>query len=131
MSETLDDYCGVVRTYHDDAKTILHEEYFINTGKKEGIYKSYWYNGQLCIEVNYIDGLRNGIYKLYHFNGQLWEEVNYISGKENGIYKSYHENGQLGNEVNYIGGKINGIYKSYYNNGKLHVVKKITLNIKN
>jgi hypothetical protein len=24
------DYCGVVRTYHDDAKTELYEEYFVN-----------------------------------------------------------------------------------------------------
>ena len=55
MSET-NDYCGIVRTYHDDAKTILHEEYFINAGKKEGIYKSYYPDGQLKEEVNYIDG---------------------------------------------------------------------------
>ena len=37
MFKTYDDYCGVVRTYHDDAKTKLEEEYFINAGKKEGI----------------------------------------------------------------------------------------------
>ena len=49
-------------------------------GKKEGIYKSYWNNGQLWEEVNYIDGKMNGIYKRYHYNGQLWEEVNYIDG---------------------------------------------------
>ena len=35
MSENNNDYCGVVRTYHDDAKTILEEEYFINAGKKK------------------------------------------------------------------------------------------------
>ena len=68
MSEN-NDYCGVVRTYFDDAKTILKEEYFINAGKKEGICKS------------------------YHYDGQLESEVNYINDKENGIYKSYHEMG--------------------------------------
>jgi antitoxin component YwqK of YwqJK toxin-antitoxin module len=55
MSETGDNYCGVVRTYYDD-KTKLKEEYFINAGKKEGIYKSYNYYGKLLSEVNYIDG---------------------------------------------------------------------------
>ena len=59
MSKTDDDYCGVVRTYWDDAKTKLREEYFVNAGKREGIYKSYYPNGQLCVEVNYIDGKKS------------------------------------------------------------------------
>ena len=42
MHENNNDYCGVVRTYHDDAKTKLREEYFINAGKIEGIYKLYY-----------------------------------------------------------------------------------------
>ena len=99
------DYCGVSRTYYDDAKTNLRQEYFANVGKIEGIYKSYWENGQLEVEVNYINGLMNGIYKSYWNNGQLWEEVNYIDGKKEGIYKSYYQNGKLWQEVNYIDGE--------------------------
>jgi antitoxin component YwqK of YwqJK toxin-antitoxin module len=33
-------------------------------------------------EVNYIDGKRNGIYKSYFENGELDTEVNYIDGVE-------------------------------------------------
>ena len=51
-------------------------------GKKNGILKSYYENGQLFQEVNYIDGQKNGIYKLYHYNGQLWKEINYINDIE-------------------------------------------------
>ena len=51
-------------------------------GKIEGIYKSYYPYGQLCSEVNYIDGLIQGIFKSYHENGQLEKEVNYIDGKK-------------------------------------------------
>ena len=47
-----------------------------------GIYKSYHQNGQLCSEVNYIDGLIQGIYKSYWDNGQLEGEVNYINGEQ-------------------------------------------------
>ena len=119
MSEIDDNYCGVVRTYYDLKKTKLKEEYFINAGKKEGIYKEYYENGQLCVEVNYINGTMNGIYKLYYENGQLWEEMNYIDGKINGIFKSYYSNGQLMEEVNYIDDKRNGIYKSYHYDGQL------------
>jgi len=46
--------------------------------KRNGIYKSYYKNEQLCKEVNYIDDKKNGIYKSYHDNGQLDEEVEYI-----------------------------------------------------
>ena len=69
---------GVIRTYHDNAKTKLKKEYFIHNNKIEGSYK------------------------LYHDNGQLWHEVNYIDDKMNWIYKKYYENGQLESEVNYI-----------------------------
>ena len=44
----------------------------------QGIYKSYYENGQLWKEENYIDDKRNGIYKLYWSNGQLVYEENYI-----------------------------------------------------
>jgi len=47
---------GVIRTYHDKEKTKIKEEYFICNNKKEGIRKSYYENGQLEGEVNYIDG---------------------------------------------------------------------------
>jgi antitoxin component YwqK of YwqJK toxin-antitoxin module len=56
MSEFNNGFCGVVRTYHDNKKTMLYKEYFINAGKIEGIYKLYWNNGQLLKEENYIDG---------------------------------------------------------------------------
>ena len=75
--------CGVVRTYHkpncnsrwcdcnNKNGTILKKEYFQNNGIIEGIYKSYYVNGQLYEEVNYINGERNGIYKSYRENRQL------------------------------------------------------------
>jgi antitoxin component YwqK of YwqJK toxin-antitoxin module len=56
MLENNVDFCGVIKTYHDEEKTKVKEEYFTMNGKKEGIYKSYHHNGQLYSEVNYIDG---------------------------------------------------------------------------
>jgi len=49
-------YSGVDRTYYDPKKTQLKSEVFIHMEKREGIYKSYYENGQLCEEINYIDG---------------------------------------------------------------------------
>ena len=83
MSETDNkDFCGVYREYYDKDKTKIKSEVFMMNGKKEGVYKEYHINGQLCSEINYIDNKRNGIYKSYYENGQLCSEVNYIDGKK-------------------------------------------------
>ena len=63
------DNTGVVRTYYDQEQTKLKTEYFQLNGKINGIYKSYYKNGQLYSEVNYIDNKINGIYKEYYENG--------------------------------------------------------------
>jgi antitoxin component YwqK of YwqJK toxin-antitoxin module len=136
---------GVVRSYHDLAESKLKEEYFVNAGVREGVYRSYYEDGQIWNEVNYIneelesevdycDGeadywaleseddnidKREGVHKSYYNNGQLKSEVNYINGVREGVYRSYYENGQLWEEVNYINGVREGFYKSYYSNGQL------------
>jgi antitoxin component YwqK of YwqJK toxin-antitoxin module len=122
MSEIEHYSSGGFITHYDKEKTKVKEEYFKMNGKMNGIYKSYWKNGQLCTEVNYIDDIMNGIKKSYFPNGQLEEELNYIDGKKNGIYKSYWENGQLEEEVNYI----DGLKQGYINHiGKMgnYIVK--------
>jgi antitoxin component YwqK of YwqJK toxin-antitoxin module len=109
--------------------------------KDKVFYKSYFSDGQLWTEVNYINNKMNGIFKSYHYNGceltnvnskrenlsstnflgQIIIEVNYIDGLKQGIYKLYYENGQIIIEVNYIDDERQGIYKSYHRNGQLEV----------
>ena len=50
----------IIKTYHDNHNKIIKEEYYQNNGKKEGVYKTYYYNGQIKFEVNYIDGKKEG-----------------------------------------------------------------------
>jgi antitoxin component YwqK of YwqJK toxin-antitoxin module len=68
----------VVRTYYDMEQTELKEEYYEVNGKIEGVYKSYFENGNIDIICNYINGKLNGEYKSYHSNGQLYIICNYI-----------------------------------------------------
>jgi antitoxin component YwqK of YwqJK toxin-antitoxin module len=49
---------GLIRTFYDEEKTKLKEEYFIHINKKEGIYKAYHENGQIDVEVNYINDIQ-------------------------------------------------------------------------
>jgi len=114
--------CGIVKTYYKeecrssycvvfDCKcdelytTHIKNEYFENNGKKEGIYKEWFYNGTLKIECNYINGMKNGFYKEYdNYDGSLSLECTFIDDKLNGIYKEYYENGILWKEKYYIDG---------------------------
>jgi antitoxin component YwqK of YwqJK toxin-antitoxin module len=50
---------------------------FIN-GKRNGLYKSYWKNGQLENISTYIDDKLNGECKSYYPNGQLYFSCTYI-----------------------------------------------------
>ena len=61
----------VVRTYFNKKQTKLKEEYYEVNKRKEGIYKSYFENGNIDIICNYINGKKNGEYKLYYSNGQF------------------------------------------------------------
>jgi antitoxin component YwqK of YwqJK toxin-antitoxin module len=70
---------GLIKTFYDEEKTKLKEKYFIHENKKEGIYRSYWENGQLWEEVNYINDKKEGINRTYWINGQLLKKVNYIN----------------------------------------------------
>ena len=47
--------------------------------------------------------------KSYYKNGQLKKEENYIDGKQDGLWKWYHENGKLSDEVNYKHGEFQAI----------------------
>ena len=55
----------------------------------------------------------------YYIDGKIHEEGNYINFLTEGLHKSYHPNGELKNEGNYINGKKEGIFKEFYNNGKI------------
>ena len=76
--------------YLDEKQIILKEwnengeEVYWKDGKREGLWKRYYENGQLSSEVNFKDGKRAGLWKEYDENGQLNEEVNFKYGKREG-----------------------------------------------
>jgi antitoxin component YwqK of YwqJK toxin-antitoxin module len=133
----------VVRTYHDPEETKLKEEYYEVDGKKEGIYKSYYYTqntnnskNQLNVICNYTNDILNGKFIRYYNNcyklsenisstdsvGQIYIIFNYINNKKNGEYKKYYENGQLWEICNYVDAYKNGEEKIYYYNGQLNKI---------
>ena len=89
-------------------------------GELHGIYRSWYWDDQLRVEINYKNGELHGIYKEWYEDGRLWHECNYVNGEKHGTYKEWDydvmlggnnifEDGQLGMEINYVNGERHGI----------------------
>lgn len=48
------------------------------------------------IEVEYLNGKKDGVEKTYYSNGQLRSEIHWKNGRKNGETKEYHHNGSIG-----------------------------------
>jgi len=137
--------------FKNRTKQKLQEGYYLH-GKKEGVWKSYYVNGNLKYEIAYVNGEKNGKAKIYYENGNIAEEGNWVVDKWVGKYKSYYKNGKLsylwnyndyGNRSGYqqyfyengnkkiegewIDGKEHGVIKEYYETGTLRVEKNFSL----
>ena len=133
MSKVPGDYTGVAFSCY---RGYLFQTNNYKDGKKDGISRRCYEDGQLLFEENYKDGKKDGIsrrwYGPIHGFGHILEfEENYKDGKLDGVCKYWWYNGQLEFEGNYKDGKIidnkivnynedGSIYNTeYYEDGKL------------
>lgn len=72
------------------------------------------------IEGDVKNNLRNGDWKSYFENGNVQSEVNFVNGKENGKYAVYYENGKLFIEGHFDMGNCIGEWSFYGENGDLN-----------
>ena len=92
---------------------------FFIEGKREGVWREWYKNGQLQLEAQYKNGESEGLYRYWHENGQLNAEYQNKNGKPEGLYRHWHKNGQLSQEGQYKNGEKQGIYRSWNENGQL------------
>jgi len=57
--------------------------------------KSYYSNGELLYEGEYLNGQKHGKGKDYLIHGKLIYEGEYLNGKKNGIGKEFNSKGKL------------------------------------
>lgn len=62
---------------------------------QEGLVRTYYPNGQVESEINYVRNVREGEAKFYYENGNLKEERIYVNGKVEGLVNIYYDNGNL------------------------------------
>ena len=110
---------GIMIDYYSNNRIDIKYEIKLKNGKRNGLCKWWYENGQLSNENNYKDGKKQGLCKWWYENGQLRSEGNHKDGKPDGLYKWWHENGQLKSEGNLIDEKPDGLHKSWLVNGQL------------
>ena len=83
-----------------------------------GIYKTYYGNGSVKMEMTAQNGLPEGEGRFYDENGNLQFSGSFKNGKINGKFYQYYEDGNIHNELNYINGEQTGIQILYDDNAQ-------------
>ena len=94
-------------------KSTGDEQGSLKDGKREGLWGSYYDEGQLSSKGNYKNGYSDGPWFYYHSNGQLSSKGNYKNGYSDGPWFHYYSNGQLQIKGNYKDGKKEGPWVYY------------------
>lgn len=133
-----------------DEMQVYSQSCGICTSLRNGTFRTYWPNGRLRTENNYVDELFHGPQKYYLETGELLKEEQYEQDalrslksyyrngnleveltcdwaeEVHGFYKKYYENGYLKSRVMYEYGKREGLFKSYNEDGYLKFVAYYT-----
>lgn len=88
--------------------------------------RSYYEDGTLASEINYIDNRPIGVYRFYYPDGSLMEEGVWNDKHLTGSFKRYHSNGQLAQEFTFDeNGNRVGNQKYFYQNGVIQAEKQM------
>lgn len=73
--------------------------------------------GDVVIEFEVVNGKKNGAFKTYYFNGQLEKSGYMVNDYNVGKWTYYYPNGQISTEGNFKNDMAEGKWISYYENG--------------
>lgn len=88
--QTSEDPSGLLSGRDGNSGEIAGQE-----GRKEGVFKSYYNDGNLRSVGNYRAGKRDGLFKKFYENGQLMFKANYRADAIEGEIEMYDEEGNL------------------------------------
>ena len=96
-------------------KIIGKEEGYLEDGKWDGPYVSYYKTGQIEHKGNYKKSRKEGLWRSFRIDGNLMSEGSYKNGLYEGLWKFYHLFGtNLQILKNFKDGKKDGAFKSFY-----------------
>lgn len=92
--------------------------YNINEKPINGLYRTYYQNGNLRMEVYSQNGLPSGLGKFYDQDGNMLYQGMFKNGLMDGVMYQYYPDGTIHNEMNYKEGIIDGVQKVYDKNAE-------------
>ncbi|MDO4162297.1 MAG: hypothetical protein Q4D80_04765 [Pseudomonadota bacterium] len=95
--------------------------YDINEKPINGIYKIYYPNGNVKMEITSRNGRPEGAGRLYDEDGNVLFEGNFQNGRIEGKMLNFYSDGSVRNEMYYEKGIPNGTYKTYNEDGSLAI----------
>ena len=95
--------------------------YNIDDEPINGLYRVYYSDGDIKMEVQSKNGKPDGVGKFYNEDGMLVYMGNFSAGLPNGAFYNYYDNEQVHNEMNYVNGVKDGAQKVFDEDGKLLV----------
>lgn len=94
-------------------------EYEVVNGKKNGLFKIYYSNGQLQMVGEVKDNSNNGKWTYYYQDGQVESEGKFVNDLPEGRWIWYYENGNIKEEGNYVKGNRAGEWILYDVDGNI------------
>lgn len=93
--------------------------YNINEKPINGLYRVYYPDGNVKMEIQSKEGKPNGMGRFYTQDGVLYMQGSFIDGQADGVFYNYYPSGGIHNEMNYEKGIKNGVQKSYDEDAQL------------
>ena len=111
-------YSGkVYRFYPGGLDTLWVQSY--KDGLKNGVWKKYFFNGEVKEERRFRKGKKEGDYVGYYSGGNKNFIFKFQNGEYNGTNKVWTKEGLLIEEANFKNGYEHGVQKTWYLNGKI------------
>ena len=94
---------------------------YAGSGSDEFVSKkiTYYVNGQIKEEENYLNSELHGDYREYYKNGQISVKCSYNEGKKNGEFFEFYHDGVVWEHGYFTNGDYDGEYTTYFINGKM------------
>jgi len=90
-----------------------------NPSTQKKMERSYFSNGNLEYEAEFVNGKLDGTSKVWLEDGTLYSVSQYSNDQPHGTWKKFHPNGKLMFDVNYEYGQKHGNEKWFYENGSI------------
>jgi len=104
---------------YNDRGIKVSEGIVTEDGRRNGIWKNFYENGQIKEEGAYDFNRRTGGWTFYDREGRIIQTGTYQNGRPEGLWKWYYPDGSILREEEYFQGKRDGMFMEYSNDGNV------------